>query len=121
MEKKKAEFENLRGRVDAFVDMDPLAVDQGACVGVIRTLSAQMAVNTMVQGVAGNYYNILSDDGLQVNARFDEFAGPNSGQTVMGAIGITLGTEYGRRFSATEGVQNQRRELLRRARIWMVR
>ena len=103
LEKKKAEFENLRGRVDAFVDMDPLAVDQGRVWGDPHFVGADGGKYD-VQGVAGNYYNILSDDGLQVNARFDEFAGPNSGQTVMGAIGITLGTDTVE-VSATEGVK----------------
>jgi len=42
--------------------------------------------NYDVQGVAGNSYNMLSDNGLQYNARFGHYA---NGATIVDAVGIT--------------------------------
>ncbi|WP_020559186.1 hypothetical protein [Thiofilum flexile] len=44
-----------------------------------------------VQGKAGNYYNILSDDGFQMNAKFVGFK--NAGTTIMGEMGAVMGTD----------------------------
>ncbi len=46
-----------------------------------------------VQGEAGKTYNILSDEGLQVNAKFDQWGGEGSGKTTMGEVGITIGDD----------------------------
>lgn len=45
-----------------------------------------------VQGEAGKTYNLLSDQGLQVNGRFDSWG--SRGATVVGEVGITL-SKYG--------------------------
>lgn len=39
-----------------------------------------------VQGEAGKIYNLLSDDGFQMNGRFDDWGG--NGATVVGEVGI---------------------------------
>ncbi|WP_150526941.1 hypothetical protein, partial [Roseibium sediminis] len=42
-----------------------------------------------IQGEAGKTYNLLSDKGVQVNGRFDQWGAANSGMTVVGAVGIS--------------------------------
>lgn len=46
-----------------------------------------------VQGQPGKIYNILSDSGLQLNARFDAWGG--GGATVVGETGLTVAGPYG--------------------------
>ncbi len=69
--------------------LDPVAVENGRVWGDPHFVGADGGKYD-VQGEAGKTYNILSDKGLQVNARFDEFNGVGSGMTVMGGVGVTL-------------------------------
>lgn len=88
----KARLDDLSDRMEAWMALPTLAVDQGRVWGDPHFVGEDGGLYD-VQGEAGKHYNILSDEGLQVNARFDEWVGPGSGKTVMGAIGITLGTD----------------------------
>ncbi|MFV0386013.1 hypothetical protein [Paracoccus sp. (in: a-proteobacteria)] len=45
-----------------------------------------------VQGKAGKTYNLLSDQGFQMNGRFDKWG--DKGATAVGKVGITAGSNY---------------------------
>lgn len=89
---QKGKLEDLSGKMDVWTTLPTLAVDQGRIWGDPHFVGEDGGQYD-VQGVAGQHYNILSDAGLQVNARFDEFGHAGSGMTVMGAIGITIGND----------------------------
>jgi hypothetical protein len=76
----------------AGVNTDTVKVEQGRVWGDPHFVGAD-GEKYDVQGEAGKTYNILSDQGLQVNARFDQFGDSSSGETVMGEVGITLGKD----------------------------
>lgn len=44
-----------------------------------------------VQGEAGKVYNLLSDQGFQMNGRFQHYGEEGSGKTTVGAVGIVAG------------------------------
>lgn len=71
---------------------NPVEVKHGRVWGDPHFVGADGG-NYDVQGEAGKTYNILSDQGLQVNARFDEWDESGSGKTIMGEIGISLGDD----------------------------
>lgn len=87
---QKGKLDDLSNEMDVWTTMPTLAVDQGRVWGDPHFVGEDGGLYD-VQGVRDQHYNILSDAGLQVNARFDEWQSAGSGKTVMGAIGITLG------------------------------
>ncbi|EFO30780.1 Na-Ca exchanger/integrin-beta4 [Roseibium sp. TrichSKD4] len=68
--------------------MDPIKVENGRIWGDPHFVGADGG-NYDVQGEAGKTYNLLSDQGVQVNGRFDAWGG--GGATVVGAMGISVG------------------------------
>ncbi|EFO30816.1 pe-pgrs family protein [Roseibium sp. TrichSKD4] len=70
--------------------MDPIKVENGRIWGDPHFVGADGGKYD-VQGQAGKTYNLLSDRGVQVNGRFDQWGANNSGMTVVGAMGITAG------------------------------
>ncbi len=44
-----------------------------------------------VQGEAGKTYNLLSDDGIQINGKFEDWKG--NGSTIVGEAGVVLGDD----------------------------
>lgn len=64
----------------------PIAVENGRIWGDPHFVGADGGKYD-VQGQDGKIYNILSDNGIQMNGRFD---GASEGRTYMGAVGMTM-------------------------------
>lgn len=80
---------DLEDKANGTKDID---VDQGRVWGDPHFVGAD-GEKFDVQGEAGKTYNILSDKDLQVNAKFEEWGGKNSGATTIGELGMTIGKD----------------------------
>ncbi|MEZ5840555.1 MAG: hypothetical protein R3D02_09020 [Hyphomicrobiales bacterium] len=72
-------------------DITPVEVGDGSCIWGDPHFVGAEGGKYDVQGEAGKTYNILSDQGVQVNATFQAYG--SNGATTMGEMGITVGSD----------------------------